>query len=211
MIYLTLKKIPDGENTVGLYEKALASFKRCPENSSYIDTIRNRCDKSAAEGLFALCLLSELINRADEAPMSDTLTLARTDVGKPYFVSSDWQFNISHSGGYVAVALSDEGAVGIDVETADITADKAQKLAKRFFTESEQCAVAADSSEFCRLWSKKEAAAKYLGTSLQSFLCGERKGAPAHQSIATETHSINGITVTLCRAANSKTSVVILA
>ena len=199
MIYLTCKKIPDGENTVGLYQKALASFRSCPENAQYINAIRNRCDSSAKEGLFALCLLAELVKAARDPLAPNTLTLARADSGKPYFISSDLQFNISHSGGYVAVALSDEGDVGIDVETADITPEKAQKLAKRFFTEAEQRAVSADTTAFLKLWSKKEATAKYLVTSLSSHISLERRGESTQPNVTTETHTVNGINVTVCR------------
>lgn len=203
MIYLTCKRIPDGTTAVGLYEKAVAEFDTTVENIRYIEQIYKRCDKSATESLFALCTLAELAAHAQISPTCKQLTLERSSNGKPYFINSNWQFNVSHSGGYVAVALSDEGAVGIDVETAQISAEKAQDLAKRFFTEAEQTKVAENTDTFRVLWSKKESTAKYWGFPLGQFLKSEKNEKAFKTNVKTQIIEMNSIWVTVCTSIDS--------
>ena len=57
-----------------------------------------------------------------------------TNSGKPKFVNNSLYFNISHTNGIVAVSISDEGAVGVDVEGL-IDEARAARLEKRFFSE----------------------------------------------------------------------------
>jgi len=74
-------------------------------------------------------------------------------------------FNISHSDGYVTVAVAD-CPVGIDIETKT---DPELKISARFYSEEEQEAVrgAADpQKEFRRIWTRKEAYVKCTGTGL---------------------------------------------
>ena len=74
-------------------------------------------------------------------------------------------FNISHSGGYIAVAVSDH-PVGIDVETKS---DPDLKVTARFYSEAEQAAVRAaedPQKAFRRLWTRKEAYVKCAGTGI---------------------------------------------
>lgn len=47
---------------------------------------------------------------------ADTLAFARGEHGKPYLPQSDVHFNLSHSGEYVALALSFSSPVGIDIQ-----------------------------------------------------------------------------------------------
>jgi len=64
------------------------------------------------------------------------LTLVRTELGKPYLLENNERSNInvsiSHTNGLVAVALSDEYEIGVDIER-EIDADRAERLEKRFF------------------------------------------------------------------------------
>ena len=74
-------------------------------------------------------------------------------------------FNLSHSDGYVTVAVAD-CPVGIDIETKT---DPELKISARFYSEEEQAAVrgAADpQKEFRRIWTRKEAYVKCTGTGL---------------------------------------------
>lgn len=75
-------------------------------------------------------------------------------------------FNLSHSGGWTVVALSD-GEVGVDVQQVrPVDAG----VAKRFFTDGErrQIEAAGDGATelFYRIWTVKEAYLKALGTGL---------------------------------------------
>ena len=209
MIYLTVKKIPDGENAVGLYQKALALYAPSQNNAQYVEKLSMRADGSAKESLFALILLSTLVERAGRSVKG--LELCRNANGKPYFENSDLKFSISHSGGYVAVALSDDGDIGIDIETADVSEEKARKLAKRFFTEDEQCAVRDDTDAFLKLWSKKEATAKYLGTSLTQIIQNDRsdQADAVYNEMKFQTVTANDVAVTVCAGCGASTDVTV--
>lgn len=206
MIYLTCKRIPDGASAVGLYQKVLAALGQ--HNSEYIGELYARIDKSATQSLYSLLCLAELLKYANADPK--VLKLKRSDSGKPCFDGSEWQFNISHSGNCVAVALSNEGAVGIDVETAEMNEEKVQKMAKRFFTESEQAVVFEDPNAFCELWSKKEAIAKYFGMPLGDLVRLERSGGSEPSDICIEKHRIGETTVMLCRSKSTITQTIIV-
>lgn len=85
------------------------------------------------------------------------------EYGKPYLLNyPNIHFNISHSGYYVACAVSDK-PVGIDIQK--IT-DYNPAVAKRVCIkrELEQIEYSADkSSEFIKLWTQKEAVLKMRG------------------------------------------------
>lgn len=86
-----------------------------------------------------------------------------SEKGKPYKIGLP-QFNLSHAGDKVALYISDESAVGIDIEkirplakgvSSKIFGEEEKAYAEKFFSESE-----ADIS----LWTIKEAAAKCIGS-----------------------------------------------
>ena len=142
------------------------------QNSKYFEEISKR--KNASESLFAYMMLANMLGNAGCDP--STLTLSRSDLGKPHFEASRFKFSISHSEGYAVCALSDEGEIGVDIEAKPITAEKAQNLAKRYFTENEIDRVMRDADEFRKIWTEKEAKTKFFGTSLAKILKNEKKG-----------------------------------
>jgi len=74
-------------------------------------------------------------------------------------------FNLSHSDDYITVAVADT-PVGIDVETKT---DPDLKIMSRFYSKEEQEAVRAaedPQKEFRRLWTRKEAYVKCVGTGI---------------------------------------------
>jgi 4'-phosphopantetheinyl transferase len=74
--------------------------------------------------------------------------------------------SLSHSGGWVAVAVSDVGAVGIDIEVHRPRRNF-NRIAATAFGPEEQCLVAADGAPgFYRIWTLKEAMAKASGAGL---------------------------------------------
>lgn len=61
------------------------------------------------------------------------LNISRTATGKPYIEGAPLHFNLSHSGDAVALVISTEGEVGVDVQLAiDLT--RSERLSSRFFT-----------------------------------------------------------------------------
>lgn len=83
--------------------------------------------------------------------------------GKPYFENYPYYFNLSHSGDYVACALS-EREVGIDLQEHRGAAF--ERVAQRYFSSAEVFALmhAQDRAAFFfRLWARKEAYGKLIG------------------------------------------------
>jgi len=121
---------------------------------------------------------------------------------KPRLVDGDgWDFNVSHAGDYVAVAVA-RGAVGIDVEklrpVREMTA-----LVRRYFHADEvkaweQLAEDTREEEFFVLWSAREAAMKCCGLGLAKGLAVTRVD-PVVLSEAVATATVGAETVKLER------------
>lgn len=102
--------------------------------------------------------------------------------GKPKVAGQEVEFNMSHSGDYVVLAISDD-TIGIDVESKK---QDRLHIAKRFFCDEEYSDIMSRDGQrqqerrFLELWTMKEAAVKYLGTGLQTgfdtFLIENEKG-----------------------------------
>jgi 4'-phosphopantetheinyl transferase len=95
------------------------------------------------------------------------------DRGKPCCPDTDLQFNLSHSGEWNLLAVSGE-EVGIDIERVRTVVSQ-QALAERYFSASEQQHLETlpeqeGQSLFFRLWTRKEACLKLMGTGLQGGL-----------------------------------------
>lgn len=207
MILLTALKIPEGLNKDTLATAAKLMFPRC-ENEEYIEEIRSRKnDASACESLFALTILYEQIRSLPERVDTDNLIFARTESGKPYFTCGKVKFNLSHSRGYVACASSLDFEVGVDVEATPLPPERATKMAERYFSESEIKSVKASPDIFSKIWSEKEAKAKFWGQSLGVFLESERQMQNSKKDADFSLHSfaVDGIPVTLCTKRNFST------
>jgi len=99
----------------------------------------------------------------------EELEISFTKNMKPYIshpenISKTISFNVSHSGEYVAIAVSfdSEINVGIDIEFIqdDFPILEAKSLV---FSNSEQALIASSVSKFFKLWTKKEALIKAIG------------------------------------------------
>ncbi len=105
---------------------------------------------------------------------AESLRFRYTDFGKPYLADKmnerGVQFNISHSGDVVLVALTTNRRIGVDVER--IRDDlNVERIAGRFFSarECSQLAALPDNlrrTAFFRCWSRKEAFIKARGEGL---------------------------------------------
>ena len=99
------------------------------------------------------------------------IRVSRTDMGKPV-VMERVHFNVTHSGDLVLLAISEQRAVGVDVERRREVL-RVRALMQRWLTEPErqQCAEltrrgATVSDAFLRIWSLKEARLKALGVGI---------------------------------------------
>lgn len=103
-------------------------------------------------------------------PAPQPLAVAYEPKGKPYIRHVPWHYNLSHSGDYVALAISD-APVGIDIQQKRPYMDS---LVKRFFSEVEAAVYESAKKQlfgdretlFYTLWCRKEAYGKLLGTGL---------------------------------------------
>lgn len=100
----------------------------------------------------------------------ETPQLEHNEKGAPYLPAHpELSVSISHCRAAVAVAVSPEGRVGIDVECRRRIGDG---LMERVCTPDEQAAVQASpdpTMAFLRLWTRKEAVLKLRGTGIQGF------------------------------------------
>ena len=199
MILLTSAKMPDGLDKHVLASAVGLMFSN-ESNREYIEKIESRADIPATESLFALALLYEQILTLPCPVDTSSLVFERGAMGKPYFKDSDVKFNISHSHGYVACAVSLGEELGVDIEASEIGAERAAKLAQRYFGEDDFFAISTFPEKFARIWSEKEAKAKFFGDSLTNLLEKEKNICenPDLNEITTHKFSHGKIPVTLC-------------
>jgi len=94
-----------------------------------------------------------------------TFVIDEEEFGKPVLRGREIEFNASHSGDLVALAVARETAVGVDVERRRKMTDTLA-LARRYFSAEEVAIVerAADSDDaFFAIWTAKEAIVKASG------------------------------------------------
>lgn len=99
------------------------------------------------------------------------IRVSRTDTGKPV-ITQGIHFNVSHSGDLILMAISDERAIGVDIERKR-EVQRVDALLHRWLSAEEQAAYtslhhagASASEAFLRLWSLKEARLKALGVGI---------------------------------------------
>lgn len=105
---------------------------------------------------------------------ADALTFGIGAHGKPTLLSHRWQFNLSHSGEWLVIALCEEGPLGVDIEMG-LRHRPILPLAKRFYAPSEYQWLNTQPREeqhsaFYRLWSRKEAVLKAHGDGIAAGL-----------------------------------------
>ena len=98
---------------------------------------------------------------------SNTLPIIATRFNsKPVFVDDDLpNFNISHSGNKIAVAICTKGFVGLDIEARRLKKNSA-KIARYFFSQQENDWLQQQNDKiasFWQLWTLRESALKTYG------------------------------------------------
>src|SRR5436190_2195168 len=120
-----------------------------------------------------MALRSILSNYVDRSP--DKLRFGQNSYGKPFLIAADErndevQFNMSHSGQIVVVAVTRGRHIGVDVEMMRPLKDYAS-IATLNFTQEERAWIESVPSEyqqnaFFKSWARKEAVIKALGKGL---------------------------------------------
>ena len=128
-------------------------------------------EKHKKESLAAYALLAKT---ATDEGISDLLfRIAFAESGKPYDMAGELYFSLSHSGDYVACAISDS-PIGVDIEAVTLTLS-AERLSARYLLKEETDKILSLSEEerpeaFTRLFSEREAVAKRRDIPLVSAL-----------------------------------------
>ena len=101
----------------------------------------------------------------DVEPRAITVDRTCPDCGRPHGRPQVEGIHVSvaHSGGWVAVAVTDAAPVGVDVER---THDAWKELLATACAPEEHAAVR-DGHDFARVWTRKEAVLKAMGTGLR--------------------------------------------
>lgn len=117
--------------------------------------------------LYAALLARMGLSLATGIPASE-LIFNTTQGQKPSLLSSDYQFNLSHTRGFVLCGISDNGMIGVDVEKN--VAAPIEVMEQVFHPEEIQYVIKSPVSErdthFYKVWTRKEAYTKKLGTGL---------------------------------------------
>lgn len=125
------------------------------------------------EYLVSRALLRQLLAERLQQPATN-LQFCNGPHGKPRLHDDGWQFNLSHSGHWLALALCPQGPLGVDIELGK-RRHHPLPLARRFYAQSEYewlCALPVQKQEiaFYRLWSRKEAVLKAHGGGIAAGL-----------------------------------------
>ncbi|MGL5288694.1 MAG: 4'-phosphopantetheinyl transferase family protein [Aeromonas sp.] len=125
------------------------------------------------EYLLSRALLRQLLSDRLSLPAA-SLQFCHALHGKPQLHDAAWHFNLSHSGGWLALALGKLSPLGVDIELGKGRRDPLA-LARRFFAASEYqwlCSLPPfdQARAFYRLWSRKEAVLKAHGGGIAAGL-----------------------------------------
>ncbi len=175
-LYLMIQPLSDKKVPLdSIKAQITAMLPPCPENQAYLLHLCHEkvLPEVQRQRLTALgCLLALL--RAHLPTALSSLRLYRDELGRPYARTEaektrSFDFNLTHSRFYAGCALLlGEGRVGLDIEEA-IPAEKAEKIAARFFSEAELRYLHGlpqtvdPALETAYLWTAKEALAKQDG------------------------------------------------
>lgn len=147
-----------------------ALSKEIPEQWLVTWDTCHKVGKKEKAALLSLCALS-LLHRAGANG-----TLSYDKNGRPYFEEGTCDFSITHTQNHVFCAVIDGEdepmRIGIDAEDLgrpDLS--NLEEMAARWFSENEQKAFLASPTKetFLRIWTRKEAYAKYTGEGLKSL------------------------------------------
>jgi 4'-phosphopantetheinyl transferase len=134
------------------------------------DRLRQAADRLAY--VAAHGLLRSMLSRLDPSTAPSEWRFSTGPNGKPYLPGSRLSFNLSHCRELVAVAVTDEAALGVDVEAVDARHATAE-VARRVYGPRELADLAAHPQpveRFFERWTVKEAWVKATGVGLTDEL-----------------------------------------
>ena len=197
---LYLNQLPDRRSLAALLDRQMyASWRE--KHKSVRDELATR---ASLGGIFLLQKMGYRHHLAYDAN------------GRPFFLDSPIDFNITHSEQIVICAAeapdeSDKGdkpfcRVGVDVENlARIASVRICPLAERWFTPSEHDIFLSDPTDatFLRIWTRKEALIKWTGEGLRSMRKSDTTMAEKNYGILFREYRVENTLVTLCHRADA--------
>ena len=174
-IYLVKVDSPIDENTFQYMLKFVQSEK---QERILKQKIKQNADNMLVSEILAKVVIKKIFG-IDIAKQEFNYT----EYGKPYLPDyPDVHFNISHSGEYVACAVSDK-PIGIDIQKiSEYNSDVAKRVCNG--NELAQIEKSSDKAyEFTKLWTQKEAVLKMYGTGIAS---GDIKHCLENQKIKSK-------------------------
>ncbi len=166
----------DTESALALLSRAGLSAEEC----RLLRSIRHPSARAASVAA-RLALLWALsgedgalsVHSFDETPPIEGEPLSafrRTDQG-PLLDGQDLGISLAHSAPFSVCAVAEGCRVGVDIERTDRCIARAEDIAARYFSDGERALLAAASDRelaFLRVWTRKEALGKALGTGLRN-------------------------------------------
>ena len=131
-------------------------------------------------------------------------TLAYGENGRPYFCDRACDFSITHTQNHVFCAIIDgEEPTHIGIDAEDLNRPNFSNLgemAARWFSEKEQKAFLASPTKetFLRLWTRKEAYAKYTGEGLKALSKIDTVSLEADGEIRFFDYHLGNILISVC-------------
>lgn len=199
IFYYDINKMSDG-----LYNKELDSIPLIRKKEILKKSDIKDRKRSLAGDILTRKYLSKLYNISEEK-----IEIRKGEKGKPYVLNLPAHFNVSHSGDYTVVAISDR-PIGIDLE---IIRDFSAILAKKYFNEDELKYISGNFSSrkkslmqrcFYEIWTAKEAYLKYIGkgisggiNSLSLFFDGKKLVPNRNDIKLTYDYSIPGAVIAI--------------
>lgn len=199
IFYYDINKMSDD-----LYNKGLDSIPLIRKKEILKKANTSDRKLSLAGDILTRKYLSRLYNIPEEK-----LEIKKGEKGKPYVLNIPAHFNVSHSGDYTVLAISDR-PIGIDLE---IIRDFSAILAKKYFNEDELKYISGNSSSrkkslmqkcFYEIWTAKEAYLKFTGKGIAgginslSFSFDGKKLVPNRNDIKlTYDYSIPGAVIAI--------------
>lgn len=199
IFYYDINKMSDD-----LYNKELDSIPLIRKKEILKKSDIKDRKRSLAGDILTRKYLSKLYNISEEK-----IEIRKGEKGKPYVLNLPAHFNVSHSGDYTVVAISDR-PIGIDLE---IIRDFSAILAKKYFNEDELKYISGNFSSrkkslmqrcFYEIWTAKEAYLKYIGkgisggiNSLSLFFDGKKLVLNRNDIKLTYDYSIPGAVIAI--------------
>ncbi|MBR3893859.1 MAG: 4'-phosphopantetheinyl transferase superfamily protein [Clostridia bacterium] len=162
-----------------------------------------RNERAARASLAGLLLLQSTGVRGD---------LIYNENGRPSLLGESCDFNITHTDAHTFCAVARPSAasepcrLGLDAENLSrLSHERVDRLAERWFSDAENASFAADPTPeaFLRIWTRKEALLKWIGTGLVDLPHADTVCAEAFYNVRFVEYRMGDTLITLCLAADA--------